>query len=429
SPYTIKWNNVAAGSYSLTAKATDNSGLSTTSSAVAVTVKASLAPEISITSPVANASFDAPAYITISANATDADGSITKVEFYAGASLIGTVSTSPYTIIWSNVAAGSYSITAKATDNSGLSTTSNEIKILVSSNIAPVINLTSPTTDAVFGAPGNISISADASDEDGTISKVEFYSNDTLIGTASSSPYKITWRKVKTGDYTLTVKAIDNSGLTTTSLPVTVRVINDILTKNLNSKSEDFTFTSFTGNADFGKINLGWEVSTEGTKNFEIERSNSPSDLTTFVTLSTQKSKGTSFIYSINNYQLSKTNGYYRIKRIGIDKSITYSSIIYIQSFASSDKEISRLMPTEEKETLTYQLYPNPANDYIHILAKGSVEKPVIVSVLSMHGNELIRTTLKNTLTPLNISQLSSGVYIVQIKAGNEIIHKRFIKQ
>ncbi len=68
----------------------------------------------------------APAVVGLSATANDSDGSISQVHFYNGASLIGTsTSTSnPYTFDWLNVPAGTYSITAKATDD-GTATTSS----------------------------------------------------------------------------------------------------------------------------------------------------------------------------------------------------------------------------------------------------------------------------------------------------------------
>ena len=92
------------------------------------------APTISITSPANNASFTEPATITLNANAADADGTIAKVEFFNGATLIGTDATSPYSVNWTSVAAGTYNVSAKATDNSGLTTISSLVKINVNIN-------------------------------------------------------------------------------------------------------------------------------------------------------------------------------------------------------------------------------------------------------------------------------------------------------
>jgi hypothetical protein len=72
-------------------------------------------PTVSITSPANGASFIAPATINIAAAADDADGSVTKVEFFHETTKLGEDLTAPYEYSWSGVAAGSYSITAKAT--------------------------------------------------------------------------------------------------------------------------------------------------------------------------------------------------------------------------------------------------------------------------------------------------------------------------
>lgn len=130
SPYTFAWNNVSAGTYTVTAKATNQVNGSTTSSAI--TVKVNKAPTVSITSPGNNAGVDTPATIVIMANANDADGSISKVEFFNGTSKLGEDATSPYAYSWGNVAAGTYSLTAVATDNLGAIKTSVPVTIMVS---------------------------------------------------------------------------------------------------------------------------------------------------------------------------------------------------------------------------------------------------------------------------------------------------------
>jgi len=65
---------------------------------------------------------------------------------------------------------------------------------------------------------------ASASDSDGSISKVEFYNGSTLIATLTASPYSATFTGVPVGTYTVTAKAYDNQGATTTSAPITASV-------------------------------------------------------------------------------------------------------------------------------------------------------------------------------------------------------------
>lgn len=88
-------------------------------------------PTVSISSPTNNATFTAPASITINVTAADVDGSITQVQFYNGTTLLVTDITSPYSFPWQNVAAGTYSLTAVATDNAGATTTSTAVAVTV----------------------------------------------------------------------------------------------------------------------------------------------------------------------------------------------------------------------------------------------------------------------------------------------------------
>ena len=88
-------------------------------------------PSVVISSPSTGSTFTAPANITITANASDADGSITKVEFFIGATKLGEKTSAPYSVVWNNVTAGTYSLTAIATDNLNAKTTSSAISISV----------------------------------------------------------------------------------------------------------------------------------------------------------------------------------------------------------------------------------------------------------------------------------------------------------
>jgi len=69
----------------------------------------------------------------------------------------------------------------------------------------------------MFTAPAAISLSATASDVDGTIAQVDFYANGVWIRTDTSSPYIFSWTNVSAGNYSLTAVARDNAGATTVS--------------------------------------------------------------------------------------------------------------------------------------------------------------------------------------------------------------------
>lgn len=179
-------------------------------------------PVVTLTSPAANTLLTAPANVTLTANATDSDGSVTKVEFYQGTTLIGTATSAPYSVTWSNVPSGTYNLTAKATDNQGNTTTSAVVPIIV--NVLPSVTVTSPAAGQSFTAPATINLTAEANDADGTIAKVEFFKDNVLMGIATSVPYSIAWANVPAGNYSITAKATDNRGMSTVSAPVVVAV-------------------------------------------------------------------------------------------------------------------------------------------------------------------------------------------------------------
>jgi hypothetical protein len=103
-------------------------------------------PSVALTSPSASASFTAPATISVGASATDADGRVAKVEFYAGTTLLGTVTAAPFQLTWSNVPAAGYTLTAVATDDDGARTTSSAVSITVAEAPPPP-----PTTNLPAG--------------------------------------------------------------------------------------------------------------------------------------------------------------------------------------------------------------------------------------------------------------------------------------
>ncbi|MGM9508960.1 Ig-like domain-containing protein [Larkinella sp. GY13] len=277
-------------------------------------------PTVALTSPATNATFTAPATLTLTASASASSGSVSKVEFYNGTTLLGSATASPYTFAWTNVPAGAYVLTAKVTDNTSATATSSPVSVTVGTataqdavsfnkpplvvnpgqtytvnvnyvatktriidvylfnaqwqkiasknvqvaigsgtqavsitvpanavpitggiwsvnlwasdwsatiksgsttgirvNTAPTVSLTSSPESATFTAGTSVALTATASDPDGSVKKVEFYNGTTLLGAANTSPYAFTLTNVSAGTYTLTAKATDNDSLAVTS--------------------------------------------------------------------------------------------------------------------------------------------------------------------------------------------------------------------
>ncbi len=120
-------------------------------------------PTVAITSPASGASFLAPANIPITASASDSSGAtITRVEFYSGASLLGALTSAPYTFSWNNVAAGTYSLTAIAYASDGTSATSSAVSVTVTTPTTPKIVTSTAALSVQAGATGQIGVDLSA---------------------------------------------------------------------------------------------------------------------------------------------------------------------------------------------------------------------------------------------------------------------------
>ncbi|MHC1764173.1 MAG: glycoside hydrolase family 9 protein [Verrucomicrobiia bacterium] len=104
------------------------------------------APSIYMAGPEEGSTFTAPAQVILTASGADTDGTIAKVEFFAGDTRLGEVDNGayPFTYVWNGVAAGTYSVAAKATDNRGAVAVSAPVRITVDepheAAAAPVIS-------------------------------------------------------------------------------------------------------------------------------------------------------------------------------------------------------------------------------------------------------------------------------------------------
>jgi hypothetical protein len=236
-------------------------------------------PAVSITSPTNGTSYPAPANVFLIAEASDQDGFVTGVEFFAGSNSIGITTnwvvvdppvpsgdfvpgTRAFFFDWTNVPAGVYALAAKATDNGGASTVSSPVNITVgpvsNTNIPPVVRITSPADHMFFLAPVMIPIFAYAHDFDGSVASVEYFDGPNALGfgrpigpiavplgfstPVSPGPrplppvpilpptnlFVFLWTNTPAGVHTLTAVATDNSGASTTSAPVHITVLEGV---------------------------------------------------------------------------------------------------------------------------------------------------------------------------------------------------------
>jgi subtilisin family serine protease len=252
------------------------------------------APSVSLSSPTGGTVFTAPAGINVTAVASDADGTVGRVDFYAGGQLIGTAASSPYGVNWGNVAAGTYSLTAVATDNAGAQTTSAAVSITV--NARPSANAGGP-----YSAQAGQAVQFDgglSTDSDGTITSYSWSFGDGTTGSGAAPTHAY----ASAGTYAVTLTVTDNRGAsgsaqtsaTISAPPATAPAAPAGLFADVPRPSE---------------VLLRWSDNSADETGFDIERSTSSS--ASFVRIA---SVGTNVSSYTDRTVQRKQTYYYRVR-------------------------------------------------------------------------------------------------------------------
>jgi hypothetical protein len=186
-----------------------------------------------------------------------ADSNVVRtIQYFSGSTLLrtttntgnvlltnSTAATSIFSLVWSNVPAGNYSLTAVGTDAAGLTATSSPVKISVTNVIAPnvpfLVSFWYPTNGQHFVAPAVVGLHALALDSN-VVRTVQYFSGTTAIGIVTNAgnvpftnstqgnPFFLAWSNVPAGNYSLSAVATDVAGLSATSAPVNIIVTNPV---------------------------------------------------------------------------------------------------------------------------------------------------------------------------------------------------------
>jgi endoglucanase Acf2 len=317
----------------------------------------------------------------------------------------------------SNLEEGIYKI--KLTVSDGTYTANSDVLVLVqqTSNSNPTVNISSPTENQSFPQGSDITISASASDLDGTISKVEFYDGATKLEEDTTSPYKYTWANANVGDHEIKAIVTDNNSGQGTSQIVNITVVEVQSCSETANESQQGSFsTGFTA-----------VFETVGT-NVNI----------TFELLDTNRSGVIAYLWQQNPFgetQMDNVGGLKFKKTLGglnSGETITYACKFAFAGGLAVTKYISyevdsscgSLSIVDESLDTQIVMYPNPVNNKLFI--KSQSEDLIKVEIYSVFGN-LVESTTKN-LNEINIEDLSSGLYLIKIYTLEGSILKKLIK-
>lgn len=430
------------------------------------------APTVSITSPSNGSSITEGDTITISASASDSDGSILNVSFYHGTTLLAEDSSSPYEYTWSNIPAGSYDFTAVAMDDDSVITTSSSVSITVntsSSNQTPVVSVTSPTDGSTYTAGDTITITVSASDNDGNIANVEFYEGTNYLGSDSTSPYEFEWTDATAGTYSITAIATDNESASTTSASISVTVNGTSSSGNLSIAYECGDETT-----DNNKIKPYVQIVNDGSSSvlledltlrywFTMEGTSTPTFTCDYAAIGETNVSGSftntsgldyylevSFNSSAGSIAANDNSGSIKLRinksdwsnhdetnDYSFDSSYTsFSEYEYITLYQNGtliwgiEPSSSARVSTEVEEMEEQQLviYPNPAVDELKLSLPDNMEDGAI-TIISLSGQRVLTENLPNHNGILNIANLVKGLYIIKVSQGKKIYTQKFSKQ
>ena len=216
------WSNGGAASHVLSTPAADTTLVATF---VDIGPEVNQPPSVTLLAP---ATATTGVAVTLTANAADTDGSVARVQFLEGTTVLGEDTTAPFTLSWTPGTTGSRSLTARATDNLGASTTSAVVAVVVSAptadNQPPTVTLSAPAAFA-SGLSGTIALTATATDNVG-VANVEFQADGVAQGSPdTAAPYSVNidTNAYASGQHVLRARARDAAGNVSAWAEVTVQ--------------------------------------------------------------------------------------------------------------------------------------------------------------------------------------------------------------
>jgi beta-glucanase (GH16 family) len=292
-------------------------------------------------------------------------------------------------------------------------------------NNAPSVSITNPADGSSFDAGTAITIEADATDSDGSISQVEFFVDGTSIGIDDAEPYAINWTVVE-GTQILTASTSDNEGATTTSSQISITgtsdsgeataiYVSNIVTGTANAGAGQKYGTatvSISDNLDNPVSGAVVSGTFSGTFNESVSGTTGSDGTVSFQTSSSARG-GVTVNFCVDNVEGNLT----------YDPSLNSGSFDCGSSLRSNDMILSNEEITSNG--LSFTVYPNPAKDQIWINADG-FKNDVEIRIMDVNGRILIET--RDIKNPINISNLNKGLYFIQVNDQYHKLQRKFLK-
>ena len=294
----------------------------------------------------------------------------------------------------------------------------DELLVMVSSsaNISPTVSLISPADNSTFTAGNTVTISANASDFDGIIQKVDFYQNDILVSSDNSAPYSAAWNPVA-GDYILKAMAFDDLGAESISQAVNVTIApkmsctetSDIATEGLFSLGYICTFET---------------VGTSVTVTFELLDNDKPGLIaylwkeSPFAESPMTNVSGKIFSATLNGLSIG-TNIRYACKFAYTGGMSVTKYLSYVVGNSCSNTGL------DSNPVFTQLVFPNPVQSILNLQLPDAQNRLILTD---MPGHTLIDLIVPPTHS-LDMSSFKSGIYLLQVENQHGVQYVKVIKK
>ena len=223
-------SGIAEGIYVFSLQVTDDEG-NTVSDEVSITVsKEDIKPTVDVSADQEVFLSSSSSFVLEGSGSDPDGGEITLLwRQSSGPNSAALSGTAKEILTVSNIVEGQYMFELQVTDDEGNSV-SDSVSVTVINDVVsnefPSVNVSFPQNNATFQEGISITITADASDADGSVSEVRFYVNDTLKSTVETVPFRYIWENVYIGNHTIWVEAYDDLGEKTTSESIQISVVD-----------------------------------------------------------------------------------------------------------------------------------------------------------------------------------------------------------
>lgn len=377
-------------------------------------------PVVSITSPSNGATFTSPASITINANASDSDGSVAKVEFFNGSTKLGEDTSAPYAFSWTNVSAGTYTLTAKATDNAGASATSAAVSVTVNPTQDVCSTPTALTATNITSSSATLTWSAQTGASNyllwwrpsgGSWQNILPTTNSaTITGLQSETVYYFTVAARCSDGYTPYASPYP----TFTTKPVAANTVTTIY-QHCNYSTSGYAVDLALGSYTLAQLNAKG-ISDNSVSSLRVQ------------------SGYEVVLYRDNNFQGGGwiMRGDYSCLT-GLNFNDMTSSIVVRQTAtAAASNGETATAPTEIKVDMISTIpvvAPNPFINNISVKFDSSVTENAEVEVVDTFGKQALRLESIKSGEEINLSSLSPGIYVLRIKVGDRVSTQRVMKR